>query len=72
MSMDFRLAEDGDHVIVEHQCTRPEGWPPVVAELPNGPHGWTITSREPLSVIPSILCSECGLHGYITDGQWTD
>lgn len=23
-----------------------------------------------LTVQPSILCRDCGLHGYITDGRW--
>lgn len=68
--MKFHISEDGEHIVVEHQCTRPADWPPVVAQLPNGPHGWIITNRDPLTVTPSIHCTECDAHGFITDGEW--
>lgn len=29
-----------------------------------------LVSEDPLHVEPSILCPECGDHGYIRDGQW--
>ena len=38
--------------------------------LPIGSSFWTIVQEEPLTVTPSILCKECGLHGFITDGKW--
>lgn len=67
----FELDEDGTHVHVTHQCTRPADWPPVEATLPQGPAGWTTVSTDPLTVTPSIQCDACGLHGFITDGRWT-
>jgi hypothetical protein len=41
-------------------------------ELPAGGvlMGWHIIAEDPLTVEPSIRCAECGLHGFITDGQW--
>lgn len=64
----------------------PEGGPPyewdpcrggieVVPEpqhmLPRGKEKcWTVVQREPLTVVPSILCAACGCHGFITNGVW--
>jgi len=36
----------------------------------NTEHGWQIQSTDPLTVTPSILCSGCGTHGFITAGSW--
>lgn len=30
---------------------------------------WQVTSWEPLTMTPSLLC-QCGDHGFITDGKW--
>lgn len=30
---------------------------------------WQVSSWEPLTCTPSVLCS-CGWHGFITDGKW--
>lgn len=32
--------------------------------------GWTVESREPLTLSPLILCRVCKLHGFIRDGKW--
>lgn len=65
----WNLMGDGRHVNVAHRCL-PEkhgnGW--VSGPLPLGP--WRVVSAEPLTVEPSISCSDCGLHGWITDGEW--
>lgn len=66
----FELDDDGVHVHVRHQCTRPTSWPPVEATLPIGPEGWTTVQADPLTVTPSVHCTECGLHGFITNGAW--
>lgn len=29
-----------------------------------------LVSEEPLHVEPSILCGQCGDHGFIRDGRW--
>lgn len=34
------------------------------------PVGHQIISVEPLTISPSILCVDCGLHGFIRDGRW--
>lgn len=31
---------------------------------------WDKVQDEPLTITPSILCRTCGLHGYITNGEW--
>lgn len=32
--------------------------------------GHTIVTREPLTIVASILCTDCGLHGFVTNGAW--
>lgn len=31
---------------------------------------WRMVSLEPLTLEPSILCSQCGHHGFIRNGRW--
>lgn len=31
---------------------------------------WTVVKREPLTLVPSIICTLCGLHGHITNGEF--
>lgn len=31
---------------------------------------WTVTSWEPLTLEPSVLCRRCGHHGFIRNGKW--
>ncbi len=33
---------------------------------------WTVEQEDPLTLSPSILRRECGLHGYIRDGRWVE
>ena len=60
---------------IEHTC---KGWTEddgtVVAKVcaPALSDRHTVTSETPLTVVPSILCPDCGLHGFITDGRWAD
>lgn len=35
-----------------------------------GPESWTVDSPNPLTVSPSLLCTACGDHGFIRQGQW--
>ena len=37
---------------------------------PSVPHGSYVPLR--LTVTPSILCTDCGTHGFITDGRWSE
>lgn len=31
---------------------------------------WTLASWEPLTIAPSVLCLQCGDHGFIREGTW--
>jgi hypothetical protein len=56
-------------IAIEHQCTRQrDGQTLLIA--PFLQRGHQLLSEEPLTVSPSILCADCGLHGFITDGTW--
>ncbi|MCU1617181.1 MAG: hypothetical protein JWO98_4721 [Frankiales bacterium] len=61
-------------IAIEHVCTRPrDGMTLRVAPfLTGGSSGHQLLSEDPLTVSPSILCADCGLHGFIRDGHWTD
>jgi hypothetical protein len=62
----------------EHKCkgwTEDDGTVVVkvcapALQLDNGGH--RIESTDPLTVAPSILCPDCGLHGFIHDGRWIE
>jgi hypothetical protein len=73
---------DGEHFWFDHEC-RPADNPTLhdwriesgfssAHMLPNGPDGWTITQKDPLTVEPSILCGACGVHGFFRNGAWTN
>jgi hypothetical protein len=32
--------------------------------------GHTVVTRDPLTIVASILCTDCGLHGFVTNGEW--
>lgn len=40
--------------------------------VPGEPGGaeWDVVSWEPLTISPSLLCLDCGAHGFIRDGKW--
>ncbi|WP_022885756.1 hypothetical protein [Glaciibacter superstes] len=42
-----------------------EGWVPTHA----ADYSWTVESREPLALSPSLLCRTCGHHGFVR-GEW--
>lgn len=62
-------------IAIEHVCTRPRDGmtlriaPFLTADKPNQ-RGHQLLSEDPLTVTPSVLCADCGLHGFITDGVW--
>lgn len=37
--------------------------------FPNRPV-WTVERWEPLTLSPSIQCTDCGRHGWIREGRW--
>jgi len=51
-------------------CPHGEGGVPFVGRVPGGGQGWTVLSEEPLTLEPSILCPNCGCHGFIREGRW--
>ncbi|GAC71038.1 hypothetical protein [Gordonia soli] len=58
-------------VRLRHECRRPY----IVlhtAPLLQLDNGHTIVSTDPVTVTPSIMCADCGLHGFLTDGVWKD
>ncbi len=69
----LRLYEDGT-VRFEHICDRGDRGIVVCSPaLHVGPHGdgHRIVSRDPWHIEPSILCPDCGTHGFVRDGVWT-
>ena len=57
----------------EHVCHRTrDGLTIVVAPLLALGQGHTIVQREPLTVVASIACGDCAIHGWVTDGAWID
>lgn len=37
---------------------------------PTWSNGWRVESLEPLTLSPSLLCTSCGLHGFVRNGAW--
>lgn len=67
------LDDDGEHVWWFHDCSTALGGHRVHTMLPLGGEGWTLVSREPLTVSPSIYCvppEGCGTHGFFREGVW--
>lgn len=65
-------AEDRDPttVRVEHPCPSGNGKARVIAPALQIGRGHTITHSDPVTVTPSVMCPDCGLHGHITNGVW--
>lgn len=56
---------------VRHMCTRPrDGNTLIIAPALQLDNGHSIVRVDPLTVNPSIMCDDCGLHGFVTDGIW--
>lgn len=64
---------DGGYGVL-HRCKLigHDGWRLVCAPRLQLGTGHTLVSTEPLTITPSILCPDCGLHGFVTDGRWVD
>ena len=59
---------------VEHLCFRPRDGAslliaPTLSDVGKA-GGHQVLVTYPLTISPSILCGDCGLHGFITDGEW--
>lgn len=33
---------------------------------------WTVEQEDPLTLSPSVLCTQCGNHGWVREGKWTN
>jgi hypothetical protein len=40
--------------------------------IPIGDDEWEVRSEDPLTIVPSINCTECLSHGTIVEGEWKD
>lgn len=61
---------NGD-VRFEHRCDRGDrGVVDCAPALQLNGGGHRIISAVPATVQPSILCPDCGTHGFVTDGKW--
>lgn len=54
--------------LVEHTCKTVGDTTLVIA--PSLSAGHQVLSEDPLTITPSILCPDCGLHGFVTEGLW--
>lgn len=55
----------------KHTCDRGKRGVIICSpELTPGPDGHKITGTVSITITPSILCQDCGTHGYITNGKW--
>lgn len=39
-------------------------------DLKYGREVWTVDAADPLSLNPSLLCTQCGEHGWVREGRW--
>lgn len=61
-------------VLLTHPCSA-RGGAAVQDFIPVGPYPmpkdpWTLDSRDPISISPSVAYTCCGLHGFLRDGKW--
>ena len=61
-------------VLVTHPCAKRGGevvqdFIPV-APYPDPVESWSLDSRDPITMSPSIQYTCCGLHGFIREGRW--
>lgn len=59
----------GDRVGFEHLCDRDARGTITCAPLLQEGHAVTSTA-DGTTVNPSVLCADCGTHGFIKSGQW--
>ena len=56
----------------EHRCDRGERGVVICAPALRLGDGHTVVEMDPLTVTPSILCPDCGTHGFIRAGAWVE
>lgn len=73
----IRLREEGPGFRIRHRCKTGNGDRPTDFAIWNAPfiditsgNFHRLVSREPLTIVASVLCPSCKLHGFITAGKW--
>ena len=61
-------------VLLSHACpkrggARVEDWIPTDGRV-SAVNPWSLVSRDPISIHPSVAFTCCGLHGFVTAGRW--
>ncbi len=67
-----KTGKPGEWGLIWHH-TRPDNGTPCSGCLswdPDDAKHWTLVSREPLTLAPSLNCTACGRHGFIRAGGW--
>lgn len=56
----------------EHRCDRSHRNAGILVCAPalQIGNGHTVTQTDPLTIVASILCPDCAVHGWVTDGRW--
>lgn len=66
------LQSDTNNPTLWHWCTKANNdayiHSPRWLAMGTGLH--TVVLVHPYTLWPSLLCTECGLHGFITEGKW--
>lgn len=53
-----------------HRCDRGERGVIICDPALQIGRGHTVISDDPVTIVASILCPDCGTHGWVTDGRW--
>lgn len=63
--------EDGS-VLFRHVCDRSarDAGTIICSPALQIGRGHEIVTDDPLTIVASILCSDCSTHGFVTDGRW--
>lgn len=61
-------------VLLTHACAK-RGGEVVQDFIPVGPYPmpkdpWTLQSRDPITLSPSVHYTCCGVHGFVRNGKW--
>lgn len=64
------LFYDDGTVRFGHRCDRGDRGIVIVAPLLPINTATNLVSNDPLTIFPSIKCTDCGLHGWVRDGAW--
>lgn len=60
----------GRNVLWAHRCTKYDPPRHMLGTIDVATPIHTLMAEEPLHIEPSILCLDCGEHGFIRNGEW--